>query len=280
MPTTIALVGCTVLALAGLSAATTPGAALFQGAVDIRGPVDPSKPFGYAPRIVLMEILSSDADSDLCDASGMIVDDCTDTELDCYRQYMHIDGETTQGEERWTGVELCPTTDLMLHLADFRVDYVIVLVHRDPQGVARSETVTLISSEHMVDGIVQGTGCKIQIVSAGASAFAFQETTDSLVYQCGDEGSGLTVKIDGTPSQPLLSYGGNSIVISAYATGGTMPLFDVMARIGITITDGPAMRAFEQCGAACGMTAATSSASAVGDAMPGIIMLLAGLAMT
>jgi len=180
-----------------------------------------------------------------------------------------FDDEIAQADERWTGVELCPATDLTLRLAGFRVDYAIRLVRRDPCDNITGESVVVLWSARTT-GDITHRGCSVH--PASANAFAVEESAGTMIYQCGDTGIGILLEREEAPFEPAVSDTGHLTVVSVYATDKATSLFNVMTTTCTSIVDGPVTRSIERCGTGCRLIAA--SLSVFSDVVHWILVLL------
>jgi hypothetical protein len=207
--------------------------------VNIFGVIDATQPLGYRPTAVSMD--ERNGISDVCDAAGMYRERCASGSVCALSEYSSVsyEGEDQAITDKQS-LRLCATTDLLLHLVDLRIDYVIKIAE-GAQDNLENTGFEFLSASTAVNGVISNKGCTFEVLKT--DAFAFQDSPDSLLATCGSDPS-LTLKLDGTPVEIQGSEGKEWL--SAFATGGTMSVVEVIEALNLTVAQGPMMRAMQR----------------------------------
>jgi len=242
-----------VFLLASLAAASVTAAAPYQ--VSVLGIANASAPLGYT--VQAASLIRGDMSDEFCTSEGLLNN--TDDGL------LEIVDIEHEGVFRYA--DMCVTTDLLLHLTDFRVDYVVLFgLKNEPTAYAMN----LMSFQSAKDGVVAVGNAEFEFVPAAGSApssIRITETGDSAVVP------GVTIPLDGT--HVAMSTPDGDILTSAYAVDAGKSVADVLRDNGIQLTEGPLMRARRRLQAATGQTPKCSAAaSSVSLILLGALVLL------
>jgi len=294
-----------LIPMAAIASADTQADALPYAVMILHHP-DQSAALGRRPHTVRID-LEGDGEFN-CTAKGFVRDDCDEANVTCADPFVIemfgtmesgfervSDARTRPGGQRFTDTGnvmiMCATTDLLLHLVDFRVDYVIRAT-----GTADGrpmDTIQLFSLQVTPSGIFEAGNplhfnddCTVEVKHPWTdSMFAFESSDDVLLYYCDQDNfpeDGVVIPLNGTATSTIDSDVTDDAVytLTAHATGGTMTIVEVLQALNLTVPEGPltlGMARVPLQDAACSSAASASAVALVSVLMATVVQAVAGL---